>query len=1414
MRSYRESIRGCAVNDIIETEKKLKNLCLTPTTLEVGDGTLSRVFPDPFGHAVGYLFIQYFVWIRLVVSNELEISLADMKSTMVTHAFYRLLVSMISRTSGHVLWHVVSSIPEITPPPHPLDTILHTPTPIPISLTDLLRGQAVNLSYWEYDARLRAIRSLTKKNQYLPNFDVVELMKLTGKIGEDVSFNEAIVHGLQKCWHECYKPRSGSLNQNLVLTLIAYRCSECVQYLDVKYQKPDHSVRDAGHICLFTSGGVHVLKQMMGYVREFPFFYTLNGVVAHRDAPRLGAGVPLFWWQTCELMTHTSTGSITSRLEWLLLEFWVDRARDNMFGRTFDNRTPFEEFRGTVLDQSDLVMYHLRGVTPVGMGARWWLPPPLDLGFLDDVTIECPRVGAYLRDVLQACPLTDRVARWVAVMSRFFYGPMLYVTGATSLSLEQSAQVQAGQKPVMRKVLETVELGGSWVPIRHAYGNPQVQAIFEQALRRIHKVDFTSRNLESEFLEEQTTNSSGIVESMLTSLKEELTHLVSPENLHMITKVRQARIVDALITIQQRFNDFDSFVQGLGEVGKAGQRLQVNRRPRVIQMVRTCQQLGGFLIRSVLKAIYMDSPFASTGKNVGDLRDMEIALNISATAGLKSSNDVKGMDMSTKKPQVDFNFEISHAALSSAQNPGVRCFFNCVVDEQCQYPVVVEHEGTRLVTKFTVCQYVLALCRRAFEARTEFFDGFFQTSVETSARGFRSGWFATSDNHNEIGIEILEYIKANLHILKLEDLGVRPGQVFITGSVAGDDQVLGVRVGGVLDTKITSEVGRRVINLLVSLMNEFGYVCDPSISRHSAEFLKQLGVCGAPELFPSRLLLYTAERGDTSNVHLIGQMNVMLAMLREKVSRSPGSAGWVDYMIGAVLVLGSMTVYRSAGGAIARRRYLNVTGSKSEFGAKAAFPSSTGRWCRALTWGVSTRKGRGSTCFVAPFFLWYVNHVQGVPPPPFRSISGQRLPGGSQYTIPSVAIFWHILQAVRRRRDAGELVVAMDRALSVDGVVAEDIMDKILRHLGYEQWRRSDRSAMVRLLLSEASRVPVHLEWEFATDLLDELNVIGGMYLAEKMPLVKTERPAREEPIFRGWQETGNSLLDPRRTQRSRISAAQLRGRYGITVPEALVYYNRAGARIEQALQQVTTIAQERVDEDLDVLTLAARDISWTRSRNLFMMAWFDVVPTETHHPSHHPLVISEGWGVGVCPDSELSWLIGAFDFPDVCEDTYAHLSYRMSEELRLPGSVDVYVKYAKRALRARGEAFQLFLDSVGLSPRDGQRLYRYIVNRGQLYDEIPFAHNPRQTFYFGLSPSNIASRSLVIHDPRGVRTPNYVFSCLSFGAIACMRPGLIAPTFIQSGRGSSETIRHPQYSILLSPALTAHLAHIPRLAL
>nr|UYL95533.1 MAG: RNA-dependent RNA polymerase [Yanbian Reovi tick virus 2] len=1331
-----------------------------------------------------------------------------------------MIVGLTGKCSGRVLYFMLLAIPKKVPIPHPIDVILGTPTVDVLSCQAVKRGMKVDTSRWEHDPRLEAIRARAKSDQYLPNFDVIELFKEELGLGKVKTVRQRIIHGLQRCFRELYKPRAGSLSQNLVQGICGYRCSACVHYLDRKYIKSDYTITDPDHLCLSYSGALEVLIDLMSDVQDFPFFFRIIGVVPHRNWVRMGASVPLLWWEAMELMTQTSTGSITCMVERLLMSFWISRAEDNLFGRTFLNRECFKVIREAILERSELITYHIIGVRPVAVSNRkWWVTN--DVVWEDAVGLvrgEHSLSGRFFEGIMKGSTLDDRLARWVSVMIQFFYGPMLFVTGATSLSLEQSAQVEPGSAPVLRTPIEEIKLGGDWFPLRHVYRDDLLSRIFLQEREKIYRATFRGVSLESYFLEEQTTNSSGIVEDVLRNLKEELSKMVGKTNVHMITKVRQARIVDALVSIKERFVNFTSFTEGLDEVGKAGQRLQVNRRPRVIQMVRTCQQLVGFLLRIALKKIYQDSKYASVGKNVGDVRDMVQALVISSIPGFKSSNDVKGMDMSTKKPQVDFNFELGHLVYGEDVNPGLSCFFHHAVSENNRVRVEIRRGDSILEQSVTVCQYILALGRKAFESRREFCDGYFQSWVETSAMGFPSGWYPTSDNHNEIGIATLEFIEKTLSELNLDQFGLKPSQIRLHGAVAGDDQVLGVEVIGGASIETIAKVGQVVIDRLVTIMSRFGYECDPSISKHSAEFLKQLGVCGAPELFPSRLLLWTAERGDTSNTHMIGQLQVQSAMLQEKVSRSPNSEGWVDYMIAGALTLGAITVFRNSAGSLARRAYVGGgKGETSAVGKRIDFPNESSHWCLTFQWDVFTRGGLGRTLLLIPRFLWYVNHVQGVPPPPFGSLLGVSIHSGSQYTIKSLSIFWQILDAVRISYDPKVIINEIIHKIDgPEGPTIRELFHRVLDHLGYNHLQYRAKDALVTILLNESHRMPLELEWCFKMSLVNRLNVCCGIMLSEMMPLVHRERAARKEPIFQEWQEIGNGLLDRNRHDRSYSATAALRETFGIEVPISLVYYNRAGARIDQALEQVTPIVQERLEQDVDVIGLLRKIVSWEKYRGLFLCSWYDLIPNDGYIDLGHRDLIQHGWGHAVPGDSEISWLINALDLPVITEDGYANLSYRFSDELRLPGSVDTYVRLAKRCLRESREAFQLFLDSVGLSSKDGERLERYIRRQGKIYDMIPFAHNPRQTFFFGVSPDPVHNVNLTLQDPRGQRSPNYAFRSMCFISTIAMRPGMIRPIIEPSVRQGERKQRlvTRSYTVIFSPSLIAYLARVPRVPL
>lgn len=1250
-----------------------------------------------------------------------------------------------SNASGRLVSAFFESIPFTT---NSIDDNLFNGSPLLFpELPHSLLNPPPNIPYdaYEFNSVRKIIMPVSKQFVYLPNFNVHALdTKEKASIDDDATKKERVLYGLRRMYLDCVKLRGIGITQSLFVSLLSYSCSSCVnERLKSKNEHQFCSTKKHEHICILHSSCVYVLSRIFRHFHDFPFFITSRGVMANVNLQKVSTQFPFIFMQLMELMIAVTDGTLDSVVELFVVRSVLSRSTVSILSETFLRRGAYEKLRKVILSRTALTRFLIKDMELSGVERNMTFKP-LTLSEKEEKTIILDGCGEFLTRVLAMKQFSDEFGRKMAVMVNFFHTYMIFVTGSTALSIEQSGKAEPGVSQIISRPRVVYCLDdGIQVPVSHTYNHPYLNALQQELAMLASQVEIPkNKNWEESFFSMQTTNSAGNTDETLAELKKDMSNVegVTPDS--VIIRIRNARVLDTAHKIHTVFKQEALFLRDMLEPKKAGKRLQVARRPRFIQMVGTSAQLPGYIIHAVARPAYKQTAFSVSGKNTNDIRDMNNVLTASSRLGYKGSNDVRAMDAATKKPQVDLVIGACFIALHESQIGAPNMFLG-------------SHQGQRNVRRvqrleymqdgsvssswceITMPQYLLLLGSATQSAQTIFPDGHFQKYVHTSEFAFRSGWFPTADQHTFLGCATLNLLQKDLKS------GVLYGEhddrfrffspnIKIEGGVLGDDLFIMSKLVGCTNQDDIDLITVGVIRELQIRLEILGYECDPSMSEFECELLKQIGVCGAPELYPCRLVLFSSERGEGYELNGIGRVKIMHAMIQEKISRARFPEGlvkvmWIVEMIGACDII----TLRHEQLVVSRRtKAHDVDRSAKGLIARIFKNDAVNDLFVLLRW-----ESKGYTyLLLAPRGLWAQHPKYGFPFPSVKTMRGEVMLGTSCYTIPSNAMTYFWLQMFELPDD----LIQLNRYKAIMDMELDKFQRRKLERI-------KQKLAELGVDSSVLTNVPEHmlLQWgdlvSFDISVNHELELMmrAGFYcghILEKIcPDLTIERLRSHEALLISWKASANMLLDGARVEASEFATYQLRSRYGVNVPDSIVYSNRAGAKIDQVLQEVKKTNLEYLRESVSLLqTLSKLSIGVNHIMRELRMGCFRVVNSTCHVAGLGPSgVIENGFGHSVPPQSLQSFMIEAMGFPKVSGYSRSAIVEASFVDRKIPGDPSLYAKMYREAERRGPNALIHLRNALGFSKKDMQSLQSIVQHDIIGIDLVHFALNPRHIFYF-----------------------------------------------------------------------------------
>ncbi|ABB17205.1 RNA-dependent RNA polymerase [Operophtera brumata reovirus] len=343
------------------------------------------------------------------------------------------------------------------------------------------------------------------------------------------------------------------------------------------------------------------------------------------------------------------------------------------------------------------------------------------------------------------------------------------------------------------------------------------------------------------------------------------------------------------------FSVYSAWRKAVETPTSSGERKQVDRRGRVIQMVSNPAQIGAFLLFLIADTIGSQEPEFSSKKNSGTINDMMFQLSESGVNGVVyECADVKGMDAATTKTLCALTGELVVDLFR--EHNGMTYFWAQSKDWN-----VVDSNGTSRRERIAAPIEVFRACEK-FADTTPFRLHEPETfgHVTTSPDSFPSGKFSTNAQHSFINAgAVRSWGKSfNRQMLQSKDSNERLTQpVRVTSLISGDDLTIKVIYG--------NETVKALLAFSDGLQRHYaniGLSLESVLSKYSATFLQMTAVLGKPWPKADRISIVTSEHGDAQRVEFREAMAEVIDVLRELSGRSGIPSNWVPI----ALVMGNM----------------------------------------------------------------------------------------------------------------------------------------------------------------------------------------------------------------------------------------------------------------------------------------------------------------------------------------------------------------------------------------------------------------------------------------------------------------------------------------------------------------------------
>nr|WPR16603.1 MAG: RNA-dependent RNA polymerase [Pseudoscorpian reo-like virus] len=1197
---------------------------------------------------------------------------------------------------------------------------------------EIAKPGGVDISYFKYDQFNKRVYVDDPNDSYLHTFDVQALMAMpTGQVewlpNGRPDIRKACANGLRNMYARQVKQRGAVFQEALWQAILGYRCSPCARQT---WYRNDH-------LCFQHSAGYKVIFDLLTCHPDLPFRITSDGVIATKGLSSASI-LPALIFHMMDSMGHIGCENMSDRLEGHLAVMWLDRARTNFFGEMFRRRKIFGKIAKHIAHRSPMIRFTYDAFPIINSEKCDVLP--VDPPDLSDMNEPASVVDAYR--ILMNGSYHDEDCRHILVfIDKMSYNAWAYVTGSIGLSLEQSAQGRPGEGQSRALPKKCYKIRDKLIPVDFHFDSPMYSEWWRVFNNKLQNYEMELDNIEEDYFTSQTTNSAGLTDDLIADLRSELVDSIAGMDGPILAKMRGTRVIDVIESIQSLFRDEDSFVSALRRNKKIGKREQQGRRMRTIMMIGSALQVSGRLCARLIKSFNesMKHTVSGTGKN--NVSDTQLVRVISSLFGFSNSIDVAQMDGSTKKRHVELLLAGTFHRYASSFIGNPRCFLGSMrtMDSVKEVPwVTLDEHGTITATgleEINYPQYHLLLGIHGFESTTVYKDGDFQGEVKTSSVVFPSGWWPTSSHHTNAISIFLEIMKDEFRKGWQHGAFSYPGEddalvqhsraITLYRGVLGDDITLGLNLHTVTDKEVFRKVSLQASALLVWMLAEIGYKTESVIDETSAELLKVTGRLGAPETEPGRLELFSSERGDSAGSVPPARFGVMHAMIGELVGRSRYPEYWASHSLLASLFCASYSIKLTPQGYVSQKsktrrgRRIGV-GKISKLEIDRLFSSLT-RLGDDAPFGLALWPSEQDGLYTLTVWLrgmWACSSHLGCPFPSIVDLSGQIHAGSSVFTLPTTAMTTWWLHITRVNPIPGgsisHTMSGVFHALSDLMSIDVDWVKQLYHGIGIGVTNTLDKNYDVRVLLKSG----------FFT----------GLAVRTIFPSVEVIRSRVSNPVLTSWKIAADDLLDPRRSNASRLGQLNLTNRR-IRVPDELTYHASGSTKVVKALYSValtggehglfaTSFISELTKFDKKNLTHESSFRDEMYSGEIIILQ-----STIDAEPLYRDLRQS-GFGHCVPPNSGLAELIYRVGMPDNSAFSIDAFQASVLDDKKLSGDPQLYARLYRQADQHGDTAKQDLRSALGFSNRQFEQLARFADVNPSVAGVMRYALQPRRHFY------------------------------------------------------------------------------------
>nr|APG79142.1 RNA-dependent RNA polymerase [Hubei reo-like virus 2] len=820
-----------------------------------------------------------------------------------------------------------------------------------------------------------------------------------------------------------------------------------------------------------------------------------------------------------------------------------------------------------------------------------------------------------------------------------------------------------------------------------------------------------NRNLEAEFFDRLSNNSSGIVSDTVISKKRDDVLLKA-----LPTIPYGQRYVTALLENDILYNKekaLDSITQRV----RAGKREQNDRRSRWIMMVLNILQSVFSVALTYGREFAKHSKFIASGKQIGNIKDMVQVLRSSSEAhSVNTDNDIKGMDSSTQEQVANL---VLTAVWKSLEGLDIKNFFYAsneiilcdVHDDFGNIVSKVKYEANAAQV------FIMDIVSKMRQNSFEFTEEWLVEIVNISGSVFWSGAFHTAVQHNTFLSSLLDvlvdHVNASLSIY----------QVSIEGLVLGDDVTLEIKNNET--NKGSDHRSATIIQELIKLLNDAGFEAEPESSRFSATFLQQTGLFGGCKPKHARLSLITAEQDTNRTKDPTEQIKEIGDILDELSARSPSPSS-------AIPIFNSFW-------AVARHLTLKQGLDNDSFSnridkmglALLKEDNAYNRWI-----GISPLN-KNSIWITIPFVAVYLPEVFGSTPMPmfFRSKGEVMYPS---YFAPKGSFsYWYLFKALEKKMSAEE-IIAETKNHKESYIRA--VKEKIAK--GYVSETKLSQIDSMEWFVNPKSKIDQRLAFK--------LGLSFSQWLIPK--IAKRYRLTEEEessPVFSKLVAIGQSKQDSLKVAASNFSISRLsKERY--FMPESLKYTSQPENRIKQAFILKKTKSKKngssnkKLIDSIYSLLIRSEEIEFTIKD--VALSDYDVILSNTKLELAPEASLLNIASLGGCCKigSESHSLCLLFGTPLTTEGRES-LSESFRNEMSFGADVDLVMKEAMKIMKIKESLIYDFLTAIGIDSRSHERLVKMIrdyIQVGNVSTQSIF--NVRKYFYHSTNPSIVSRLGMI----------------------------------------------------------------------